>query len=45
MLGSGAVQTVSKKQKLNMKSSTISELVATDDVSTLILWTKLFIEE
>ena len=44
VLGSGAIQSVSKKQKLNTKSSTISELVAANDVSTLILWTKLFME-
>ena len=38
----GAVQTMSRKQRLNTKSSTIAELVAADDVSMLILWTKLF---
>ena len=42
--GKGAVQSVSRKQKLNTKNSTISELVAADNVSTLILWTKLFME-
>ena len=43
--GKGAVQSISRKQKLNTKSSTILELVAADDASTLILWTKLFMEE
>ena len=43
--GKGAVQSISRKQKLNTKSSIISELVAADDTSTLILRTKLFMEE
>jgi hypothetical protein len=43
--GHGAVQSISRKQKLNTKSSTTAELVAADDVSTMILWTKLFLEE
>ena len=41
----GAIQAISRKQKLNVKSSTEAELVAVDDVSVLILWTKLFLEE
>ena len=44
MIGNGAIQTISCKQKLNIKSSTIAELVALDDVLILILWTKLFME-
>jgi hypothetical protein len=43
--GEGAVQSISRKQKLNSKSSTESELVGADDVSIMILWTKLFLEE
>ena len=43
--GQGAVQTISRKQKLNTRSSTEAELVAADDVSVMILWTKLFLEE
>ena len=43
--GHGAVQSISRKQKLNTKSSTESELVGVDDVSVMILWTKLFLEE
>ena len=35
----GAVQTISRKQQLNTKSSTESELVAVDDASTFIFWT------
>ena len=43
--GQGAVQVMSRKQKLNTRSSTESELVAADDHASLILWTKLFMEE
>ena len=42
--GSGAVQSLSRKQKLNTRSSTEAKLVAADDASTLILWTQLFLE-
>jgi hypothetical protein len=43
--GDDAVQSISRKQKLNTRSSTESELVGVDDVSVMILWTKLFLEE
>ncbi|CAJ1929568.1 unnamed protein product [Cylindrotheca closterium] len=43
-MGKGAVQVASKKQKLNTRSSTEAELVGVDDVITIILWTKLFME-
>ena len=43
--GHGAVQSISRKQKLNTKSSTEAELVGVDDVSVMILWTKVFLEE
>jgi len=43
--GGGAAQSISRKQKLNTRSSTEAELVGADDVSTMILWTKLFLEE
>ena len=42
--GQGAVQSISRKQKLNTRSSTESELVGTNDISTMILWTRLFME-
>jgi hypothetical protein len=42
--GVGAVMSVSRKQKLNTRSSTEAELVGTDDMSVMILWTKLFME-
>ena len=43
-MGKGGMQVVSKKQKLNTRSSTEAELVGVDDVMTMILWTKLFME-
>ena len=43
--GKGGVITISRKQKLNTRSSTEAELVGVDDMSTMILWTKLFMEE
>jgi hypothetical protein len=42
--GQGAPQTMSRKQKLNTRSSTEAELVGPDDLATMILWTKLFME-
>jgi len=43
-MGSGAVISLSTKQKVNACSSTEAELVAVDDVIAKILWTKKFIE-
>ena len=42
--GCGMPITQSRKQKLNTRSSTESELVSADDMSTMILWMKLFME-
>ncbi|CAJ1947420.1 unnamed protein product [Cylindrotheca closterium] len=42
--GRGAAQVMSKKQKLNNRSRTEAELIAVDNVITMILWTKLFKE-
>ena len=42
--GRGAPINISRKQKLNTKSSTDAELVGADDASVMILWTKLFME-
>jgi hypothetical protein len=36
---------MSRKQKLNTRSSTEGELVGVDDAMMMILWTKLFLEE
>ena len=43
-MGSGAAQVMSRKQKLVSRSSTEAELIAVDDVITMVLWTKLFLE-
>ena len=43
-MGKGGMQVLSRKQKLNTRSSTEAELVGVDDVITMILWTKLFME-
>ena len=42
-LGRGAVYAASQKQKLNTKSSTKAELLATADVLPQALWTKYFL--
>ena len=44
-MGSGAMQVISKKQKLKSRSTTEVELIGADDVTTMILWKKLFMEE
>jgi hypothetical protein len=44
MLGKGAMQSIARKQKMNVQSSTEGELVAVDDAVTMILWTILFLE-
>ena len=41
-MGEGAIFSISRKQKLNTRSSTEAELVAADDVVSSIVWTKLF---
>ena len=43
-MGEGSFQSISKKQKLNTRSSTEAELVGVDDVMTQVLWTRLFLE-
>jgi hypothetical protein len=44
-LGTEAPVVTSTKQKLNTRSSTISEVVAVDDMIPKILWTWLFMQE
>jgi hypothetical protein len=44
MLGKGAMQSIARKSKMNVQSSTEGKLVAVDDKATMILWTKLFLE-
>ena len=43
-MGKGCILSVSRKQKLNTRSSTEAELVAADDVLCDLLWTKHFLE-
>ena len=44
-LGERSIIAMSKKQKLNTRSSTEVELVGADDAATMILWTGLFMEQ
>jgi hypothetical protein len=44
MLGKGAMQSIARKQKMNMRSSTEGELIAVDNAAAMILWTELFLE-
>ena len=41
--GKGATYTVSSKHKLNTKRSTEAELVACDDATAQLLWTRHFL--
>ena len=43
--GEGEVQSISRKQKLNTRSSAEAKLVAVHDAAIMILWMKLFLEE
>jgi hypothetical protein len=43
-LGKGAMQSIARKQKMNVQSSTEGKLVAVNNAATMILWTKLFLE-
>ena len=43
-MGQGAAISGSKKQILNTKSSTKSELVGVDDYMRMIIWVKYFLE-
>ncbi len=44
-LGTGAPVVTLTKQKLNTRSSTISQVVGVDDMIPQILWTRLFMQE
>ena len=43
-MGKGAITSLSRKQKLNTRSSTEAELVAVDDCMAQVLWTKCFLD-
>jgi hypothetical protein len=38
------MQSIARRQKMNVRSSMEGELVAVDDAATMILWMKLFLE-
>jgi hypothetical protein len=44
-MGKGAIFSISRKQKMNARSSTEVELIAADDVVSSIVWTKLFLDK
>ena len=44
MMGKGAVTSISRKQGLNTRSSTEAELIAADEASGAMIWTKNFLE-
>jgi hypothetical protein len=44
-LGNGAVMSSSRKQKINTRSSTESEVVGVDDVMPSVLWSLYFLQE
>jgi hypothetical protein len=44
-LGKGSVYSSSIRQKLNTRSSTEAELVAVNDMMSMVLWTRMFLEE
>ena len=43
-MGNGAITSISRKHKINTRSSTAAEMVAVDDVIGSVLWTKRFLE-
>jgi len=43
-MGRGCVYSMSRKQKLNTRSSTEAELVGVNDAMSMILWTRLFLQ-
>ena len=42
--GCGSIISISKKQKLNTKISTVAEFIGADDVMPHMLWTRYFLE-
>ena len=44
-MGQCAIMSMPQKQSLNTKGSTAAKLVGADDATTMMLWTKIFMEE
>ena len=42
--GDGAITSLSRKQGMNTRSSTIAEVVAADEIISPMIWTQLFLE-
>jgi hypothetical protein len=45
MLGKGSTQSISTKQKVNLRNATEAELISMDDILLKVQWTKLFMQE
>ena len=43
-MGKGSITSLSRKQKLNTRSSTEATLVAVDDCMAQVLWTRFFLQ-
>ena len=43
-MGDGAITSLSRKQGINTRSSTEAEVVATDKISSPMIWTQLFLK-
>ena len=44
MMGDGAITSLSRKQDMNTRSSTKAEVVATDEIVSPMIWTRLFLK-
>jgi hypothetical protein len=43
-MGTGCVYSMSRRQRLNTRSSTEAELVGVNDAMNMVLWSRLFLE-
>ena len=43
-MGDGAITSLSRKQVMNTRSSTKVEVVATDEITSPMIWTQFFLE-
>ena len=44
-MGNGAITSMSRKQKLNIRGSTEAKIAAVDDCMSQVPWTKCFLKE